>query len=169
MENVTKDFSHIEGWGVDANPQNEPTYPIKKYTGDDHERLNYDRPEQQEQHIEILKSNERPTVSAVFGTSTPPSGLSGVIRRYAFKHSENRYRHWLPLILADRINVIEGIIDDLRHGHIPNVFAERGWNAEWKYNRNGVIKKIAATAFVTSAVIAFMVTRRNRRKSFLGK
>ena len=169
MENVTKDFSHIEGWGVDSNPHNEPTYPIKKYTGEDHDRLNYERPEQQEQHIEILKSNERPTISAVFGTSTPPSGLSGMIRRYAFKHSENRYRHWLPLILADRINVVEGIIDDLRHGHIPNVFAERGWNAEWKYNRNGVIKKIAVTAFVTSAVIAFMVTRSNRRKSVFGK
>jgi hypothetical protein len=60
MEKQDKDYSHIKGWGVDANDDNEPTYPIKDYTGDDHNRLKWNRPELQEQKEEVLQSNERP-------------------------------------------------------------------------------------------------------------
>lgn len=155
-------YSHIKGWGVDADPKNEPTYPIKKYTGDDHQRLNWERPSQQPVDVEILHSNERPNVSAVFGTSAPPAGLSGDIRRFAFKYSESSYGHWLPLLLADRVNVIEGIIDDLKKGHIPNIFAEKGWNAEWKYNRAGLVKKIAIGALITTAVILLYKKRKGK-------
>lgn len=156
MEKSPNDYSHIKGWGVDANPENEPTYPIKKYTGDDHKRLDWERPPLQPVNIEVLKSNERPNVTAVFGTSSPPSGISGAIRRFAFRFSESEYGHWLPLLIADRINVVEGIVDDLRHGHVPNIFAEKGWKAGWKYNRTGMVQKLAVAAVVTFAVIALM-------------
>jgi hypothetical protein len=146
-------YSHIKGWGVDADSENEPTYPMKKYTGDDHARLNWERPVQQPITVEVLHSNERPGLTAVFGTSTPPSGLSGRIRRYAFKYSESSYGHWLPLLLADRVNVVEGIIDDLKNGHVPNIFAEKGWKAEWKHNRGGMITKIAVAALATTAIV----------------
>src|SRR5215216_3303152 len=152
MENIEDKYSHIKGWGIDADPKNEPTYPMKKYTGDDHNRLNYDRPPLQPVDIEILHSNERPNVTAVFGTSTPPKGLSGVIRRYAFRYSESSWGHWVPLILADRIGVVEGIIDDIKHGYFPNIFVEKGWKAEWKHNRQGLIKKVATTILVTTAI-----------------
>src|SRR3982751_1522639 len=99
MKTTNEDYKNIPGWGMDADPENEPTYPMKNYTGDDHQRINYMRSIQQPISVEILKSNERPSPSVVFGTSSPPSGLSGQIRRYAFKHSEDRYRHWIPLIL----------------------------------------------------------------------
>jgi len=161
----TNDFSHIKGWGIDANPENEPTYPMKKYTGDDHKRLDWERPPLQKTNIEILHSNERPNLTAVFGTSTPPSGLSGKIRRYAFKHSETTYLHWFPLVIADRVNAIEGIIGDLKKGIVPNIFAERGWKAEWKYNRTGFIKKVAITAAVTYTVFA-LLSRKNKKKSW---
>ncbi len=153
MENIADNYSHIKGWGIDADPENEPTYPMKKYTGDDHKRLNYERPQQQPVDVEILHSNERPNVTSVIGTSTPPSGLSGMIRRYAFKYSEGSWGHWLPLILADRVNMVEGIVDDLKRGHIPNIFAERGWQAEWKYNKRGVLTKVAVGAVVTAALV----------------
>jgi hypothetical protein len=151
-----EDYKNIPGWGMDADPENEPTYPMKNYTGDDHERINYERSEQQPQTVEILMSNERPAITRVFGTSVPPSGLSGAIRRYAFQHSEDRYRHWIPLILADRVNVFEGIIDDLKSGYLPNLIKERGLAMEWKYNRKGVIKKAATVLLVSAALIAFM-------------
>jgi len=154
METRNQDYKSIPGWGMDADPENEPTYPMKNYTGDDHNRINYERSEQQPQEVEILMSNERPAITRVFGTSVPPSGLSGAIRRYAFKHSEDRYRHWIPLILADRINVWEGLIADVKSGHLPNFLAERGFKAEWKYNRPAVIKKLLIGAFVTAAVWA---------------
>ncbi len=159
MENLESHYSHINGWGMDADPKNEPTYPMKKYTGDDYRRLNYQKPPQQPVTVEILHSNERPGVTAVFGTSNPPSGLSGAIRRYAFRFSESEYGHWLPLLLADRVNVVEGIIDDLKRGYVPNIFAEKGWNAEWKYNRKGLITKLAVGALVTTAAVAFLCRR----------
>jgi len=137
---------------------------MKNYTGADHDRLNYDRAPQQPQNIEILRSNERPTITRVFGTSSPPSGLSGILRRYAFRFSEGSSGHWLTLILADRVNVVEGVIDDLAHGHIPNIFAERGWNAEWKYNRKGMVKNLVITTAVASALLIYLANRKNGRK-----
>jgi hypothetical protein len=148
MENIADQYKHIKGWGVDADPTNEPTHPMKKYTGDDHQRINWQRPALQQYNVEILKSNERPTLSAVNGTAVPPSGLSGVLRRYAFKYSESSYGHWLPLLLADRINVVEGIVDDIKSGHFPNILAEKGIAADWKYNRKALIQKTVAFAAV---------------------
>src|SRR5919202_3605646 len=132
LENTVIDPSQIKGWGVDANPKNDPTYPMKNRNNGEHQGYSWERPPQQPITIEVLHSNERPNVTAVFGTSTPPAGLSGMIRRVAFKYSESTYAHWLPLMLADRVGVVEGVVDDLRHGHIPNVFGEAGGKAEWQ-------------------------------------
>jgi hypothetical protein len=148
----TENYKDIPGWGMDADPENEPTYPMKIYTGDDHNRITYERSEQQPADVEILQSNERPRLTAVFGTTVPPSGLSGMIKRYAFQHSEDRYRHWLPLILSDRINVFEGLIDDIKDGRFPNIIAERGLKVEWKYNRLAVVKKLLVGAVVAAVV-----------------
>lgn len=124
------DFSHIKGWGVDIDPENDPTYPMKKRIDEETRGYTWDRPPLQPVNIEVLKSVERPNITAVFGTSVPPKGLSGMIRRHAFKYSESSYGRWLPLILADRIGVIEGYIEDFSKGTVPNIFAERGWKSE---------------------------------------
>jgi hypothetical protein len=155
-----ENYRDIPGWGMDADPENEPTYPMKNYTGDDHKRINYERSEQQPAKVEILQSNERPSITAVFGTTVPPSGLSGIIRRYAFQHSEDRYRHWLPLIFADRINVFEGLIDDIKDGHLPNILAERGFKAEWKYNKPAVIKKLVIGTVIAAVVWSLINKKR---------
>jgi hypothetical protein len=70
----------------------------------------------------------------------------------------------MTLILADRINVVEGIIDDLAHGHVPNLIAERGWKAEWKYNRQGLVKNVVIGLAVTSTLLALMAVRSKNRK-----
>jgi hypothetical protein len=155
------DYKDIKGWGMDADPDNEPTYPMKNYTGDDHQRIHWQRPELQQQDIEILKSNEHARMTATFGTSSPPSGLSGRIRRFAFNYSESSFKHWLPLVLADRVNMIEGIVEDIRNGRFPNIVKERGWTAEWKYNKKGVIK--AAAMIGTAAFVAFLITSSGSR------
>jgi hypothetical protein len=156
MENKTKDYSHIKGWGIDADPKNDPTYPMKKRNNAEHDGYNWKRPPQQPIDMEVLHSIERPNVTAVYGTSKAPSGLSGMIRRYAFSHSENSYLHWLPLILADRVNEVEGIVEDLAHGKVPNIFAEKGWTARWKHDRKGLITDVAVgTAVIAAAVLFF--------------
>lgn len=161
MKNLREDYLHITGWGIDADSKNEPTYPMKKYTGDDHKRLRWERPPLQIQEMEILRSIERPSLSAVFGTTLPPSGISGNLRRYAFRFSESSYKHWLPLLLADRINVVEGIVDDLKRGSIPNVFVEKGYKAEWKYNKLSLIRKGIICAVLTTGIIALFLKKRN--------
>ncbi|GEO04590.1 hypothetical protein AAE02nite_22540 [Adhaeribacter aerolatus] len=160
MENTTKDYSHIKGWGIDADPANDPTYPMKPHRSDAEQTgYSWDRPTQQPVDIEVLKSIERPNVSAVFGISSPPTGLSGMIRRFAFKYSESSYGHWLPLILADRVNIVEGVLDDLMHGHVPNIFAEKGMKAEWKHNPKGLVQKIAITALIVTAAVVYVKSR----------
>lgn len=159
---IAESQQHIEGWGIDADPENDPTYPMKKWTGADHQRLDYDRAPQQPQHEEVLLSIERPAITRVFGTAAPPSGLSGMLRRYAFTFSEGSSAHWMTLILADRVNVVEGVIEDLSHGHIPNFFAERGWRAEWKYNRKGVLRGVAIGVAATSAMVIWLAMRASK-------
>jgi hypothetical protein len=160
-ENKIIDAAQIKGWGVDANPDNDPTYPMKKRNNGEHAGYSWERPPQQQSDVEILHSNERPNVSAVFGTSTPPSGLSGMIRRFAFNYSENSYGHWLPLMLADRVGVAEGVWDDLASGHVPNIFAERGWKAEWKHNREKLVTRVVVGTVIAAVAVTYL--RRSRR------
>lgn len=160
-EETAGKFAHIKGWGVDADPRNDPTYPIKKRNGASHSGDHWDRPVQQDINIEVHHSVERPDVSAVFGTAVPPSGLSGLIRRQAFKKSENQYAHWLPLLLADRVNMVEGIVDDLSRGRIPDVFAEKGLSADWKYNRARLIGNIATGATVMFVAYSLLRSKKD--------
>jgi hypothetical protein len=160
VEHPAKDPSQIKGRGVDADPKNDPTYPMKNRTGGEHAGYSWERPPQQPITVEILHSNERPDVTSVFGTSTPPSGLSGVLRRKAFRYSESSYGHWLPLMLADRVGVVEGVLGDLKRGDLPNLFAERGWKAEWKHNRMSLVRRILVRAVLVSAAIAYLGSRR---------
>ncbi len=161
MEERRIDPSQVKGWAVDADRGNDPTYPMKRRNDGEHEGYSWERPAQQPLAVEVLHSNERPNVSAAFGTSTPPAGLSGVIRRFAFKYSESSYGHWLPLMLADRVGVIEGYWEDLSRGHVPNVFAERGWKAEWKHNQKALVTRVAVGAVITTATLAYVLSRKD--------
>lgn len=151
----------VIGWGVDADSRNDPTYPMRDRTvetGSD-----WNRPKSQRTDIEVLQSMEYNRRPAVFGTSIAPSGLSGMIRRAAFGYSESDWRHWLMLLGADRVNMVEGIVDDLTHGHLPNVPGEMGVSAGMRHNRNGLVKKAAIGAGI--AVVAVALLGRNRSPS----
>jgi hypothetical protein len=163
MKNSEK-FRHIRGWGIDADPRNEPTYPMKNYTGDDHNRLRYEKPSQQPVNMEVLHSNERPGISSVYGTSVAPSGLSGIIRRLAFRYSESSYGHWIPLMLADRINIIEGLLSDLSRGKLPNIFRERGLRSEMKYNKNAFVGRTIVKAAVAAFVLSWILSGRKEKR-----
>ena len=160
MDHTAKDPSGIKGWGVDVDPKNDPTYPMKNRTDGEHAGYSWERPQQQPITVEVLHSNERPDVTSVFGTSTPPVGLSGALRRFAFRYSESSYGHWLPLMLADRVSVAEGVLADLGQGHVPNVFAERGWKAEWEHDRTGLVRRMLFRVALVYAVLAYLRSRR---------
>jgi len=150
----------VPGWGADLDPADRPAVP-KERTPPRLPTLHWQRPPEQERRgVRVFHSTERPGLTPVYGTSTPPSGLSGLIRGYAYRFSENDLRHWLILLLADRVDVVEGLVEDLAHGHVPNLFREMGGPAEWQYNRAGFVKK----ALVASAVVGLAVYLLRRRR-----
>ncbi|MBG9387628.1 hypothetical protein I5803_06335 [Caenimonas sp. DR4.4] len=151
----------IVGWGVDLADKDRPAVPKERTPP----RLAH-VPHLEEQHssVRVLHSNERPGLTPVYGTTVPPSGLSGGMRELAFRYSENDIRHWLILLAADRVNVGEGLLADLAHGHIPNIFAEMGAASEWKYNRAGFVKK----AVIASALVGTAVYLMRRKRGLRG-
>ena len=44
MEHTAKDVSQIKGWGVDADPKNDPTYPMKLRNDGEHAGYSWERP-----------------------------------------------------------------------------------------------------------------------------
>ncbi len=153
MSKALIDPATVPGWGVDADPQNDPTYPIRHVEDQKTRGLTWGRPALQRPDVEILRSIEHNRLPAVVGTSTPPSGVSGMLRRYAFRRSESDWWHWLLLMGADRINVVEGVVDDLREGTAPNIPAEMGIGAEWKHNRAGFLAKVGVVAAVSLGAV----------------
>jgi hypothetical protein len=151
----------VPGWGVDADPRNDPTYPLRDREKDDHSG-NWARPTQQQTSTEVLSSIEHIRRPAVVGTSAPPSGFSGVIRRLAFQWSESNLIHWMLLLAADRLNVVEGVLDDARHGKVPDIPAEMGGHAELKHREHGLVAKLAIGATVVG-VAAFLFPRPRQR------
>jgi hypothetical protein len=152
----------ITGWGVDADPKNDPTYPYRNRSEDDHSG-EWRRPTQQEPHVELLTSVEHKWLPAVFGTASPPSGVSGSMRRLAFRWSESNWAHWLLLMGADRVNMIEGLVQDLARGHIPNIPKEMGVPAEWRHNKTGMLKKIGVATVIIGGAASLFLARRNSK------
>ena len=161
MQKRLIDPSQVKGWGIDANPKNDPVYPMKARNNGEHAGYNWQRPTQQPVKVEILHSNERPNVTSVFGTSTPPAGLSGMLRRFAFRYSESSYGHWLPLMAADRIGIAEGVLHDMSRGKLPNVWKERGYNAEWKHNRTSLLLRMGLRVVLIVGAVAFIASRKD--------
>lgn len=151
--------ANIPGWGADLARQDRPAVPMERMPA----RLPggpVAAPEPQRADVEVLHSIERPGLTPLYGTTCPPTGLSGAIRRMAFRRSENDLRHWLLLLLADRVNVVEAIGQDLARGKVPNVLAEMGIRSEWRYNRAGLARKIAVTGAVMG--LGWYLLRRRR-------
>jgi len=150
--------AHIVGWGADLDPARRPAYPMERRPA----RLELDAvpPLAQQRHDPlVLHSIERPGLTPVFGTTLPPRGVSGVMRRLAFRYSESDLRHWLLLLAADRVDVVEGIASDLAHGHVPNLFREMGGRAELRHNPRGAARK--ALLLVSLAGLGYWAWKRS--------
>jgi len=119
----------IPGWGVDLDPKDRPAVPMEQFTRDT--GAHWDFPERQVEHWPRERSIEHAFLTPVFGTSCPPKGLSGAIRKYAYRaFSEATTAHWMLLMAADRIDVVESNVGSLLHGHPDNPITETGVLAE---------------------------------------
>src|SRR4051812_29728780 len=144
--------STIKGWGSDLDPRRRPGVPRDKAPQLGAESL-YPPIERQLVTVKIHKSTEHGRLTPVFGTSCPPRGLSGALRDFAYKFSEGRLARWLTLMFADRVDVVEDIVTDLAHGHVPNIPKEMGLRSELRYNREAFVRKAAITAGCAALVL----------------
>ena len=144
----------VVGWGVDANPENDPTWPMRERANESKGGMDWPVPAPQDARVEILQSVEHKKRPSVVGTSTPPRGLSGTIRRAAFTWSESQWAHWLLLIFADRVNVVEGNIADLGRGRLPNHWREMGLSASWKHDKQRVLVRGAIGLVIVGVLVA---------------
>lgn len=154
--------AHVHGWGADLDPANRPAVPRERMPPR-LDKVPWDRPEAQQPTVEILHSTERDGLTAVFGTPLPPSGFSGSLRRVAFRYSENDLRHWMLLLFADRVNMLEGFGDDLRRGHIPNLFAEAGGRAALRHDRAATLRKLAVIGVAAAGAGLYLWSRARQR------
>ena len=124
--------ARIPGWGADLDPADRPSYPREQpgiETG-----ARWDFPERQPEKWPRERSVEHAFLPPVFGTSTPPRGASGAIRKYAYKYSEGRAAHWLLLIAADRVDAWEHHLRSLATLRPDNPVTETGIGSEFSGN-----------------------------------
>jgi hypothetical protein len=126
--------ARIPGWGADVDPADRPSYPREQpgiETG-----AHWDFPERQPEKWPRERSVEHAFLPPVFGTSTPPKGASGAIRKYAYKYSEGRAAHWLLLVAADRVDAWESHLRSFATLRPDNPVTETGVLSE--FSRHGM-------------------------------
>ena len=170
--------ARIPGWGADLDPSDRPAVPREHFdpgaTG-----AHWDFPERQAEKVPRERSIEHKFLPPVFGTSSPPKGLSGVLRRYAYaKYSEGQAAHWLILLGSDRVDAVEshlrsfatlrpdnpvtetGILSELtRHGYSSRVGKRR---ADLKHQWMDPI--LVAGPWIAAGTVVFVSLRALARR-----
>jgi len=77
-------------------------HPPQKLTPTAPDRIEPMRPRRGLTHRRELRG-----MTPVFGTGQPLHSISGLLRRMAYRIPESRARHWMTLLLADRVDVLE--------------------------------------------------------------
>lgn len=94
--------------GADAAMSERPGVPMEKPS---HEPLTpatrWREPERMRNVPAVTRRMELKQMTPVFSTAYPPKGLSGAIRRKAYRLPETHARHWMTLLLADRVELWE--------------------------------------------------------------
>jgi hypothetical protein len=169
--------ARIPGWGVDLDPRDRPAVPRERFdpgaTG-----AHWDFPERQPETWPRERSIEHKFLTPVFGTSCPPKGLSGVLRKVAYaKYSEGRAAHWLILLAADRVDAIESHVRSFATLRPDNPVTQTGVLSE--FSRHGFSSRvgkgradvkhqaldpvIVAGPWVLAGVVAYRTARRVAR------
>jgi hypothetical protein len=126
--------ARIPGWGADLDPADRPSFPQERFdpgaTG-----AHWRFPDRQPEHRPRERSIEHAGLTPVFGTAQPLKGVSGMLRRHAYRrYGEGRAAHWLMLIAADRVDVVEGVVGSALRGRPENPLLASGLRAEARHH-----------------------------------
>jgi hypothetical protein len=170
--------ARIPGWGADLDPKDRPSVPREVYdpaaTG-----AHWEFPERQPEKWPRERSIEHKFLTPVFGTSCPPKGLSGVIRKFAYaKYSEGRAAHWLLLLAADRVDTVESAARSMLTLHPDNPITQTGVLSEFTHHpirsrygrgRADTVHQpldpiIVAAPWVAAGFLGYALVKRLRRR-----
>jgi len=132
--------TRIPGWGVDLDPKDRPSVPRERFDPD-LSGAHWDFPERQPEKWPRERSNEHKFLTPVFGTSCPPKGVSGTMRKYAYKRfSEARAAHWLILVAADRVDAFGSHMRSFATPRPDNPITETGVRSELSHH--GIFSRV---------------------------
>jgi hypothetical protein len=132
--------ARIPGWGADLDPRDRPSVPKLKFDPS-LSGAHWEFPEQQPEKWPRERSIEHKFLTPVFGTTCPPRGLSGAMRRIAYaRYSEGRAAHWLLLLAADRVDAGENHLLSFLTLHPDNPITETGVLSE--FTRHGLSSRL---------------------------
>jgi hypothetical protein len=106
METDVTQPKRMPYWGLDRRTEDRPGVP-RESKPHPLPGAHWTVPEQQVPTTEVLVRADLDKLTPVFGTKQPPHGLSGVLRRMAYRVPDWHVRHWLILMLADRVDALE--------------------------------------------------------------
>jgi hypothetical protein len=133
--------ARIPGWGADLDPADRPSVPRELLEPGRSSGVHWVVPERQPEKWPRERSMEHEMLTPVFGTSSPPKGASGAIRRLAYaRYSEGRAAHWLLLLAADRVDSKESLLRSFLTLRPDNPITETGVLSE--VTRHGVSSRI---------------------------
>ena len=92
------------GYGVDAGAEARPGVPRERRERDVRPR---GEPPAPQRGAALLARSGLRAPTPVFGTAQPARGLSGALRRVAYRIPEQRTGRWALLLAADRVDVLE--------------------------------------------------------------
>jgi hypothetical protein len=158
-KHVPGNYHDVPGWGADLDHANRPMFPMELPSTVMTARG--DVQDWQEPKVKVHMSNEHPNLTPVFGTACPPKGLSGLLRDYAYQYGEATNRHWMTLILADRVDMVERLFGDAVRGHPDNYVKEKAWSALYKYADTRTRRKYLALGALALGAAALALAARN--------
>ncbi len=86
---------------IDLDPVNRPGTPMERAP---HPWPNsVPTPARMTAEPAVGRGRSRAEMPPVYGTSVPPRGLSGIVRRLAYRRPDHALGHWMLLLLADRV------------------------------------------------------------------
>jgi hypothetical protein len=126
--------ARIPGWGVDLDPKDRPSVPQEQFDPE-LSGAHWEFPERQPEKWPRERSIEHAFLTPVFGTSCPPRGVSGIMRKYAYaKYSEARAAHWLILLAADRVDALGSTLGSFVSRRPDNLITETGVLSELSHH-----------------------------------
>ena len=102
---MTMETIENQAIGIDAARERRPGEPMEQEphpVGYAH----WTQPEPMKPTVTVLHAAGQ-ELTPVFGTCQPPRGISGLVRRMAYAIPDYKAKHWLLLLMADRIDWVE--------------------------------------------------------------